>query len=77
MVVRSALGCWTHIQSGAVAVVQVGDDVHDILRDFANANGVTQVQLVAALIRRLHQKRIDVAEAVEEARAADTDGRRR
>ena len=60
----------------AVAVVQVSDDVHDTLRAFADANHVTQVQLVAALIRRLHHKRIDVAEAIEEARAVDTANRR-
>lgn len=61
----------------AVAVVKIDEGVHDELRDFAEAHGVTQVQLVAALIRRLRQKRIDVAEAIAEARAADIDGRRR
>lgn len=58
-------------------MVEVADDVRDTLRDFAGAHGVTQVQLVASLIRRLHLRKIDVAEAVEEARDADTSGRRR
>jgi hypothetical protein len=60
-----------------VAVVEVSDDVRDILRDFASSQHVTQVQLIAALIRRLHLRRIDVSEAVEEAREADTSSRRR
>lgn len=57
--------------------MKVGDDVHDTLRDFADTNGVTQVQLIAALIRRLHLRKIDVAEAIAEARDADTYSRRR
>lgn len=61
----------------AVAVVKIDDDVHGALRDFAEAHGVTQVQLVAALIRRLHQKRIDVAEAIAEAHENDIGNRRR
>lgn len=60
-----------------VAVVQVDGDVHGDLVAFAEANNVTQVQLVAALIRRLGQKRIDVAEAVAEAREMDIANRRR
>ena len=60
-----------------MAVVQVADDVAAMLRDFAESRGVTQVQLVAAVIRRLHLRKIDVTEAVEEARDADTSGRRR
>jgi hypothetical protein len=60
-----------------MAVVQIHEEVHDELRDFAEANGVSQVQLVAALIRRLRHRRIDVAEAVAEARSADIGNRRR
>lgn len=60
---------------GGVAVVKVDDSVHDALKDFAVANNVSQVQLVAALIRRLHHGRIDVAEAVEDARSQDTANR--
>ena len=65
------------VYNRGVAVVQVGDDVHDTLRDFANAHHVSQVQLIAALVRRLHRGKIDVMEAVEEARSIDTANRRK
>jgi hypothetical protein len=60
-----------------VAVVRIDDAARDALRDFAEANGVSQAALLAALVARLHLSRIDVTEAIEEARAADTEARRR
>lgn len=61
----------------AMGMTRLDDGEHDILRKFAAKHGVTQTQLLGALVRRLHLSKITVAEAVEDARERDVEGRTR
>lgn len=60
-----------------MAVVRLDDGARDRFRDYAAEQGVSVSALLEAIARRVHSGRVDMAEAVLEARSIDAERRSR
>jgi uncharacterized membrane protein YjjP (DUF1212 family) len=60
-----------------MAVVRMDDGARDLFRDYAAEQGVSVSALLEAIARRVHRGRVDMDEAVSEARAIDAERRSR